>query len=1189
MASLREVLWPSVASILPEFVRADCEGLIGPSIRHCCVPLNGINTMLNDSSRSTTSQCQDSVVIAPELLRQALNGVPTAIYIKNHEHRLIFVNAACGALLHQSPADLLGKEEAAIFPASLAQGWPAADEGLLATIAAIAPTFSFQLTLPVGAAHRLTRWAERTTDNTGWICFLETAEQPSAARCHREVIATAWTMPQLQALLANVPAVIYQLHRQADGHTQFAFVSPGAFEVFGIPSERLKVDVDHLLPQIHPLDRFSFEQTLATSAETLTPWRWEGRYYKPSGKLGWVQTAARPGRLPDGTVQWDGLLMDITSRKKVEAATIEQAVMEQALADNETRFRTITDTIPGALIQFRVQDDQLFVDFVSDRIEDITGLSPVAIMANAQLFLERLHPVDSQRLRVKVKQALVSRQAWQFEGRIRMTDGTSRWWHLDAMPVPQSTAEAVFCGVVLDVTDRREIEDAYRENDRQLRMAMNVSGMGVWTWDMATDAMHWTTEPGTLFEETAIRCCDTFDLYLQNVHPDDRQTLKTAVSQALAAGQDYEIEYRLQLSDQSICWVGEHGGIWRDPDGFVLGLMGTVTDITHRKTAETALQDSEERYRTLIHNIPGAVYRCQVDPNWTLLFQSETIANITGYPAAHPIYQQDWRILHPADRERVEQDITIAIAECRSFETEYRIFHADGSIRWVVETGQPITDATGIVRYIDGVLTDITRRKESETRLQELAQRQGLINHISTQIRNSLELTPILQTTVQTIRSQLATDRVVVYCFRESWMGAVLVEDVARGWPSTLGEIGADDCFPSGAAQSYEAGRVCTIPNIYEAGLDACHVTFLESLRVQASLIVPIHLKDRLWGLLIAHECRGPRKWTAGEVELLVALAGQVGLAIGQAHLYRQATENAERARQQAADLKTTLDELQRTQAKLVQTEKMSSLGQLVAGVAHEINNPVSFIDGNILHASEYTQDLLHLIAQYQATYPNPPHELAQLIRNIDLDFLASDFPKLLESMRVGAERIKSIVNSLRTFSRMDEAEIKAVNIHDGLDSTLMILQHRFKANGDRPAIKLVCDYGDLPLVECYAGQLNQVFMNLISNAIDAIEEQLATDQPPSPPTVTIKTVCQQSDAVRITITDNGPGISDRTRPHIFEPFYTTKPIGKGTGIGLSISYQIIHERHHGTLEFESQSGSGTAFHITIPVYQGIT
>ncbi|XWK88858.1 MAG: PAS domain-containing protein [Phormidium sp.] len=297
--------------------------------------------------------------------------------------------------------------------------------------------------------------------------------------------------------------------------------------------------------------------------------------------------------------------------------------------------------------------------------------------------------------------------------------------------------------------------------------------------------------------------------------------------------------------------------------------------------------------------------------------------------------------------------------------------------------------------------------------------------------------------------------------------------------------------------------------------------------------------------------------------------------------------ESEAQLRKQTEDLEQTLQELRRTQTQLVQSEKMSSLGQLVAGVAHEINNPVNFIFGNLSHAKEYTQDLLGLVELYQEHYPNPHPDIQAELEAIELDFLTEDLPKLLNSMKVGADRIQKIVASLRTFSRMDEAEMKEVNIHEGIDSTLMILQNRLKAKPDRPEIKVTKQYGNLPLVECYAGQLNQVFMNIVANAIDALEDAYNAKILVNP-TITIHTKIIENNQVMIILTDNGQGIPDQVKSRLFDPFFTTKPIGKGTGMGLSISYQIITEKHHGTLDCFSEPGKGTEFVIKIPLKQPV-
>ena len=321
--------------------------------------------------------------------------------------------------------------------------------------------------------------------------------------------------------------------------------------------------------------------------------------------------------------------------------------------------------------------------------------------------------------------------------------------------------------------------------------------------------------------------------------------------------------------------------------------------------------------------------------------------------------------------------------------------------------------------------------------------------------------------------------------------------------------------------------------------------------------------------------CLNPVKNTEGKIDRII------GTTFNISDRKRAETQ----LNQRTIELEQTLQELQRTQSQMIQSEKMSGLGQLVAGVAHEINNPVNFIYGNLNHADEYIQELLELLQLYQQHYLKPHPDIRQKAENIDLEFLTDDLPKLLASMKVGADRIKAIVASLRNFSRMDEAEVKPVDIHDGIDSTLMILQHRLKARVSIPEIEVIKAYGKLPPIECYAGQLNQVFMNLITNAIDALEESFSAGRTTAP-TITIRTSLVNTQQVEIQIIDNGLGIPDHVKSRLFDPFFTTKPVGKGTGMGLSISYQIVTEKHQGTLQCISEPGQGSQFIVTIPVQQ---
>lgn len=315
--------------------------------------------------------------------------------------------------------------------------------------------------------------------------------------------------------------------------------------------------------------------------------------------------------------------------------------------------------------------------------------------------------------------------------------------------------------------------------------------------------------------------------------------------------------------------------------------------------------------------------------------------------------------------------------------------------------------------------------------------------------------------------------------------------------------------------------------------------------------------------------------------------------------LERKVRERTQELKEKNQFLHRTLEDLQRTQAQLIQTEKMSSLGQIVAGVAHEIDNPVNFICNNISYATEHMKNLLELLILYQQAYPQPSQSIQSKITEIDLVSLQEDLPKLFNSMQVGSERITDIVESLRHFSEFDEAEFKAVDIHEGINSTLMILHNRLKATGDHPEIKVVKEYGILPAVECFPGQLNQVFMNLITNAIDALETPKHIDTTHSTqqtlaesstsvriPTLWIKTEVLDGQWAVIRIIDNGSGIEAAYLPKIFDPFFTTNSVSKGTGLGLSISYQIITEKHHGKLDCFSTMGQGTEFVIQIPLRQ---
>ncbi len=366
---------------------------------------------------------------------------------------------------------------------------------------------------------------------------------------------------------------------------------------------------------------------------------------------------------------------------------------------------------------------------------------------------------------------------------------------------------------------------------------------------------------------------------------------------------------------------------------------------------------------------------------------------------------------------------------------------------------------------------------------------------------------------------------------------------------------------------------------------------------------VPVHTEDEV--ALLAQALNQLISWAGQYTQELQQARNTLEQRVQDRTQALQQSET--QLRQKADTLQQTLIELQQTQLQLIESEKLSSLGQMVAGIAHELNNPVGFIYGNLKHAQEFTEDLFALLDLYQHHYPDPEEEIEQALDEIDLEFVKEDFPSLMDSMSIGTERIKEIVLSLRTFSRLDEAEIKVVDIHQSLDSTLTILQSRLMPNQKRSAITVIKSYGKLPPVECYAREMNQALMNVLNNAIDALDEnyapannQLPKETMPEPGEsaqratperdaeveriIEIVTEVVDDKEISIQITDNGPGMSEAAQGHLFDPFFTTKEVGDGTGMGLSTSHQIITQRHRGLLTYRSEPNQGTTFTIQIPL-----
>ncbi|MEZ2235154.1 PAS domain S-box protein [Microcoleus sp.] len=701
------------------------------------------------------------------------------------------------------------------------------------------------------------------------------------------------------------------------------------------------------------------------------------------------------------------------------------------------------------------------------------------------------------------------------------------------------------------------------------------------------------------------------------IHPQDRKNVEALLLQSVVSKTPYILEYRIVRHDGGISWVYEKGkpvycqvkeanlvsnsqeipreldlkteiengknAELKAPEKFrdslvsypgqipnsQLGVVcfdGVILDITDRRQTEEILRERESYYRCIVETASEGVWMFDSESKTT--FANSRMAEMLGYT----VEEIQGRSLFEFIDDNTKEIANIYVQRRRQGIRErhdFQFTRKDGSHLWAIVSATPMFDVNGEFSGVLRMITDISDRKQAEAELWQTLQ--------------ELEF------------EKFALDQSAIV--------------------SNTDEFGAITYVNDQFCELFKYHREELIGKTHRLVNSSYHsADFFKQLwsTIRQGNVWRGEMKNRakdgtyFWLDTTIVPCLNAK----GEPHQYVAIRKNI-TARKKAEEAVRLSESELRTKNQ--ELAKALRDVQQTQSLMVQNEKMVSLGQLVAGVAHEINNPVSFIYGNVMHADDYFQDLLKMLLLYQKEYPEPTEAIREEIDDIDLNFMLQDLPKLLNSMKMGAERIRQIVLSLKNFSRLDEAGQKHVDIHEGIDSSLLILQHRLKETPGHPKILLVKEYGDLPCVQCYAGQLNQVFMNIIGNAIDALEEAMETGQwaedvnsfIPSCPSPTLR-ICTEVkyepdvlmerdnvvyDAssrnpthIVIRIADNGPGIPAAVHQRLFDPFFTTKAPGKGTGLGLSISYQIVVEKHGGQLHCYSAPGQGTEFAIEIPI-----
>ncbi|MGB3535251.1 MAG: PAS domain S-box protein [Microcoleaceae cyanobacterium] len=640
----------------------------------------------------------------------------------------------------------------------------------------------------------------------------------------------------------------------------------------------------------------------------------------------------------------------------------------------------------------------------------------------------------------------------------------------------------------------------------------------------------------------------------------------------------HRVEQRLQV-DKTLIWVEVNKIPLHDNEGKVIGVIGTYEDITQRRQVDEALRASQTDLRTIFDSVYDAIFVQElqgkiIDVNKTAL----KMFGITHKQATQLSIGKDLSGLELSSKQLSHIWQQAMAGKRQLFEWKAKrpydnsIFDVEIFIRKVKLNNRDVLLTN---------IRNITACKKTEIALKQQLQLAAFRTEIDAALTRENTLFQILKHCTDAIIRHLNATLARIWIFNPT--DNLLELQASSGIYTSLNGKHTDiPLEKTKINQISQTGKPHLVNNI-SSDPDMENPQWAQQEGIIAFAGYPLMVKDRLFGVITLFAQNPLPKKT---LEALALAADEIALGIGRKQAEIALQQSEAQSRQRATQLQQTLEQLEQAQTQLIQSEKMSALGEMMAGIAHEINNPVSFIAGNLSPAEMYLQDLTEHLKLYQQQFPDPGQMIEEHQQEIDLDYLLIDFYNLITSMKVGVERIRGISTSMRVFSRSDQEKKVLFDIQAGIESTLMLLKHRLKATSSRPEIHIIQDYEKIPAISCYPGQLNQVFMNILANAIDAFDEQIVLSQNSQVfYQIYIQTeLINEDTALLIRIKDNGPGMPEELKYKIFDYLFTTKAVGKGTGLGLSISRQIIEQKHHGTLAVCSEIGVGTEFIITLPL-----